>query len=84
MSETYPWVEYQDVSEFLETLIDYKVHKYRLAQQKKLLGPKPRRVKRDDEKRQHKTAVYVMEPNHKWQMDLINPPLGNRQRLLTP
>jgi len=78
ISEKYPWIDYRDVSEFLEGRLDYKMHKAKLISQKKFIGRKPNKHKYESEKRQHKTAIYAMKPNHKWQIDIAFPfPYGS-------
>jgi len=76
VSKKYPHISYGDVSEFLEDKMKYRYYLMNLKQHGKLTTRKPRSAKPENKKRQHKTAIRVLKPNHKWQMDLTNPPIG--------
>jgi len=76
VSAKYPHITYEEVSAFLEKRLDYKMYKFDLSKHNMLTKPKPKRERTDYNKRQNKTAVRVMRPNYKWQIDLTNPPIG--------
>lgn len=74
VKEDYPQISYDDVSQFMEMRPDYKLFKAELFINHKLTKPK-KRSRSERTPQQQKTAVRVMKPNYKWQIDITHPPL---------